>query len=269
MISPWPRIDTWLAAHAPAVLAALRPSAPSGAIARLAAAAGRALPPGVISMYSAHDGAAERSSTVLAAVRAPSAAQWARYMWWLPVEGAVERLTFLRGLGSWPDELLPFALDAGGNLLVVDLASGRVSAWDHETAETTPLAEDLDAWFAALADDMDSELVAAPNQDPDQDLDDGRLLLLAEPPLPSAPPPVLAEDRSARVFLEVLQERNLLELAARADVEPLVRALQLALAIEDARAREACVIAILSDDAAIDELFASDAQIVALIEEIA
>jgi cell wall assembly regulator SMI1 len=265
-MSAWTRIDAWLRTHAPTILDELRPPASSEAIARLEAHVGRKLPPGLVAMYEAHDGVKEDECSVLAAMRAPKDAQWARYMWWLPTMGAEAQLDMMRDIGDWPPELLPFAQDAGGNLLVVDLESGQVSAWDHETWETTKLSSDLDAWFTALADDMEARLVAPPTED---EGDEERLMLLAAP-LPDVPPGELAiaEDRAARVFVAVLQEQKLVELREGADVEALVRALHAGLAIEDKDDRYDRVLEILEESPAIDEIFGDDDVIGALIEDL-
>lgn len=230
---------------------------------------GRPLPAGVIAMYQAHDGTHDEESAILAAMRAPNDAQWARYMWWLSAEDARKKLAFMRGLGNFAEELMPFALDAGGNLLVVDTRTGRVAAWDHETAETTTLANDMDAWVSALADDMENKLVAAPNDDPDEeDFDDGRLMLLdaPPPPPPAAGAPVLAEDRAARVLVEVLQERKFVEMTKRANLEPLVKELHEALAHPIRGERRARVITILEESDVVDEIFADDEKIGGIVD---
>jgi len=266
-MSAWTRIDAWLRTHAPTILEELRPPASSEAIARLEQHAKRKLPPDVIAMYEAHDGVREEQSSVFAAMRAPKDAEWARYMWWLTTAGAIEQLDTMRDIGDWPAELLPFAQDGGGNLLVVDLESGQVSAWDHETWETTKLSSSLDAWFTALADDMEARLVAPPNEDVGDD--DERLMLLAAP-LPDVPPgeSAIAEDRAARVFVAVLQERKLVELSKEADIEPLVRALHVGLAIEDKDDRYDRVIEILEESPVVDEIFGDDDAIGGLIEDL-
>lgn len=220
-------------------------------------------------MYQAHDGTHDEESAILAAMRAPKNAQWARYMWWLSVDAAEKQLVLMRDLGKFPEELLPFALDAGGNLLVVDTTNGRVAAWDHETWETTTLAADMDVWIAALADDMEQKLVAAPNEDPDEeDFDDGRLMLMdaPPPPPPEAGAPVVTEDRAARVLVEVLQERKFVEMTKRADLEPLIKELHEALVHPIKGERKARVIEILEDSDVVDEIFANDDKIGGLVE---
>jgi cell wall assembly regulator SMI1 len=261
-------VDAWLAGHAPTVLEKLNPPASTAALEKLAAAARGPLPPGLVTMYQAHDGAKD-DSAVLAAMRTPQDAQWVRYAFWLSAEGAVRELAMMRDLGDWPEGLVPFAVDAGGNLLVVELGSGRVLARDHEDGVGVELAPSMDAWISDLADDIKAGLVAAPNQDPDdEDFDDGRLMLLREPAPPQAivGPPALAPDRAARVLIEELIERKFVEIAKGADLEPLVAKLHEALQNENGAERRELVIELLEESPIIDEIFADDDKIDGLVD---
>jgi cell wall assembly regulator SMI1 len=264
--SAWSRIDAWLATHAPKVLTRLRAPIDDAGLAKLEEAAGKPLPASVVDAYRAHDGAAGEHSTILGAVRAPKAALWARRMSWLSADKAVGSLRFMREQSpSWPSSLLPIADDGAGNLIVIDLETGVVSAWDHEDAATTRLADDLGTWMSELADDMDSRLVASGAA---EDGADDELELLDAPPGPPRPPPVILPDRAARVFVEVLVEKKYAVLHKGANIEPLVAALTVALGIKSASSRKSTVIALLEESEAIDEIFVDDDKLEGLVDEI-
>jgi cell wall assembly regulator SMI1 len=264
--SPWLRIDSWLAEHAPKVLALLRPPLDDAGFAKLEAAAGKPLPASLALAYRAHDGARSERPTILGAVRAPKDALWAHHMAWMSADSAVGRLLFMRELPTpWPAELLPIADDAGGNLLVADLETGAILAWDHETATTTRLADDLTTWMTQLADDMDARLVVAGSAEDDAD---DSLELLDAPPGPPPPAPIILPDRAARVFVEVLCEKKYAALHKGADLEPLIAELTLALAIPVTKERKKKVIALLEESDAIDEIFTTDDKLEGLVDEI-
>jgi SMI1-KNR4 cell-wall len=184
-------------------------------------------------------------------------------MWWLPIDGAIGQLALLRDIGDWPEELLPIAADGGGNLIVVDVATGRVSAWDHEDWSTTALADDFGAWMTHLADDMDANLVVAGSIDDDEE---DAIMLLDAPPSPAAAPHI-APDRAARVLLACLLERRLVAVAGE-DVEGLIAQLHGALATKSPAQRRRRVIAVLEESASIDEIFATDDVLGVLVDEL-
>lgn len=262
-MSAWGRIDAWLQEHAPAVFAQLRPPVKSADVERLEATLGRRLPGGLLEAYRAHDGAIEDATTIFGAARAPKKALWARYMYWLSIERVREQLAFMRDLGEFPGELLPIAEDAGGNLIVVDVDSGAVGAWDHEEWSVTPLAPDFAAWMGNLADDMEANLVATDEED-----EDFPALMLLDRPRVEATAPQITPDRPARVLVAVMLERKMIALAKKADIEPLIKELTGALEQEDPDERLEKVVAILEDNAAIEELFADDDTIEELLEEL-
>lgn len=260
--NPWPRIDAWLANNAPNVLRKLRPPAPAAALAKLEKILGKKLPAGVVDAYRAHDGAAGENSTVFGALRVPRQLEWARLMWWLPLEEAYARLEFMQELGEWPEGQFPIAEDAGGNLILVDLATGAVGAWDHEDWSTKPLAKDFSALMVGLAEDMEGRLVATTEEDEDDDA----LELLSKPAAAPAPDDV-APDRAARVLVEVMLERRMLALRERFDVEPLIAELAEALETPSDR-RNAKVIDILEESEVVEEVFADDETLEKLINEV-
>ena len=201
------------------------------------------------------------SRAIFGAVRAHD---WVRYMSWLPIRGALDQRRFMQSLAEdWPEDHLPIGKDAGGNLLLADLRTEAILAWDHETWEAEPVAKSFDAWMTALADDMDAALVVTDEEDDEPDA----LRLLAAPPSTPGKPPSLAPDRPARVLLEALLERRWIEVDRAGDVEGLVRALLGALsAAPKARAKK--VSEVLETNPCVDELFADDEQIANLVEEL-
>ena len=116
-----------------------------------------------------------------------------------------------------------------------------------------------------LADDMDAQLVVAGNGDGDSY---DALELLDAPAGPPAPAPVILPDRAARVFVEVLVEKKFAVLHKKADLEPLIAALTVALSTKSAASRKSKVIALLEESDAIDEIFADDDKLGGLVDEI-
>jgi cell wall assembly regulator SMI1 len=259
-MSPWLRIDAWLEEHAPEVLAQLLPPATADALSKLERAAGRKLPLSLVEAYRGHDGALEDTTTIFGAMRTTKDTRWATLMNWLSTERIREQLSFLRDLGDWPEERLPIAEDAGGNMLFVDLGTGAVGAFDHEDWTTFALAPDLTTLLNNLADDMDGDLVVL-----DEDDEIPGLVLLDKPAV-AAKQPQITEDRPARVLLEVMLERRMIALAKGKDVEKLVVLLTKALALEEDRREK--VVEILEENDAVDELFADDEEMDALLEEL-
>jgi len=88
VIGAFARIDAWLEAHAPEVLARLRPGASEEELAGAETALGRALPTSLRTSYGAHDGAKDdMSRAIFGGVRAP---EWIHYMSWLPIQRALD-----------------------------------------------------------------------------------------------------------------------------------------------------------------------------------
>ncbi len=260
-MSPWLRIDAWLGDNAPEVLTQLRPPATAAALAELERAVGRPLPPAVLEAYRAHDGAVEESSTIFGAIRTTKETRWATLMTWLSTERIQEQLSFLRDLGTdWPEERLPIAEDAGGNMVFVDLETGAVAAFDHEDWAIFPLAKDFSTLLNNLADDMANNLVEL-----DED-DDVPTLILLDKPAAGSKQPDIARDRPARVLVAVMLERKMIALTKGRDIEPLIAKLTEALELTEDRREK--VVEILEENPAVDELFADDDEIDALLEEL-
>ena len=262
-MSVWLRIDAWLEEHAPEIFAQLRPPASSDELGKLERAVGRKLPPAIVAAYLAHDGALEDATTVFGGTRVPKNLPLARFMCWLSIERVCEQLAFMKDLGDWPEERMPLAEDAGGNLLIVDLSTGEIAAFDHEDWSAVALAPDLDKWMTNLADDMDKNLVTI-----DEDDEDFPALMLLDKPAPRATQPAITPDRPARVLVAVMVERRMLALAKGKDLEPLIVLMTKALEIKDAEERREKVVEVLEEDTAVDDLFADDETIDALLEEL-
>lgn len=262
-MSPWLRIDGWLEQNAPEVLAQLSPPASADSVAKLERALERKLPADVREAFLAHDGALEDATTIFGAIRTPKEARYARLMCWLSIERVAEQLAFLRDLGEFPEELLPIGEDAGGNLLVVNLDTGAISAWDHEDWSTTTIAKDMNALATNLADDMDANLVTVDEED-----EDFPALVLLDKPPPKLAVPQITEDRPARVLVAVMLERRMIALTKGRDIEKLIVELTAALALNDAIKRRERVVEVLEENPAVDELFADDETIDALLEEL-
>ena len=262
--NPWPEIDAWLAANAPRVARALCPPATAGTITHAQRELDRPLPASLLEMYRAHDGVVDEEHAWFGAVRLPRGAIWVRSMWMLSLDEALAQWRLMRDLGGdWRDAVLPIAMSASGDLVVVSLDAGTCGAWDHETGETTPLG-DFGAWMSALADDIRAGLIVSGSEDDDED---PTLTLLAEPP-PPAHPPVLGPDRPARVLVEILVERRFIALADGANVESLVAALSQALSDQTSEARASGVFSVLDESAVVEEIFAGDDEIEDVVEEL-
>lgn len=265
--NPWPRIDAWLRANAPAVFELLAPPADDEELRELQEAVGHALPASLASAYRAHDGALNDCNTVLGAVRAPKDGLWVRYMSWLSLAAALEQWKLMRGLSDeWPEDDVPVAHDGGGNLVVVSLASGAVTLFDHETWEMTPLADSFAQWMTWLADDMDAGLVVL---DEDESEYEDAITLLDKPvkPPPAAAPKPEVDDRASRVFLELLAERKLVQFVRGQDPRPLLKALLPALASKSPEKRMQSVLEVLEASPAVDEVFADDEELAEILEE--
>jgi cell wall assembly regulator SMI1 len=264
-VSAWKRIDAWLERKAPGVLASLNPGADPDAIAAFEKTLGRKLPESIRDAYAAHDGAIdEMAIAFFGAVRAKPQHQWLRMMSWLPLARVLEQLAFVKTLGEeWPEAHLPIALDAGGNLLLLDLDSEAILLWDHETWDPEEVAKSFGAWMTMLADDMDAKLVTTSEEEEE----DETTLQLLETPVPSVVAPSVGPDRAARVLLAALVERKWIEVSDT-DLEPLIKELHAALSVMPPKARGRAVSNVLERSKSVDEMFADDEQIADLVEEI-
>ena len=116
----WERIETWLAGHAPASAAALRPPADDETIERAQRAAGVPFPAALVASLRRHDGAdPERAFSFPPRMHPLSAARIA--------DEAVVMCEVLESVGIdgnvgswWHGRYLPVASDHGGDLLFLD-----------------------------------------------------------------------------------------------------------------------------------------------------
>jgi cell wall assembly regulator SMI1 len=143
----WTRIERWLAAHAPATFASLRPPASPATIAAAQAALGRPLPPELVASLRRHDGttADGRAAFTLPPFYRPVSATDIPAYWRVSC-GVIEDLP-----GSdpwwWTPAYTPFAADGSGDELILDQRPGRsphVGEFDIEQGTT------LTRWPATL-----------------------------------------------------------------------------------------------------------------------
>jgi len=257
----FPRLDEWLAKVAPRVAKGLRGPASAAALRQLTRHFGR-VPDAVLQMYRAHDGESEGveleddelededefddEGGLLARARVPREHVWIQAMRWLPIAEVIREHTVNVGAADWPDDWLPLATDGGGNFVVV-AGDGEVFAWDHETGEPETLASSLDAWFGALADDLEASTRSAP--------------VAAQAPR-----------RAGAVLIEVLEEHRFVEMDAEAspeEVDALVGALEQALARRGVERQLEGVLAALEGSKAVAEIFADDEVLAVLLKEFA
>lgn len=91
---------------------------------------------------------------------------------WMAVGAAEDDLAMLRETApELTATLLPFASDGSGNYLCIDVSSGEIFDWDHETRETKRLHPSLEQALRALLASLKvgkfnggPEVVAAPNK---------------------------------------------------------------------------------------------------------
>jgi hypothetical protein len=112
----WARIDTWYRQHAPVMHAALAAGASQDSIAGLEARLGLILPKDLRASLAARDGGIFHSYD------------------YLPVSRIAGVWRDMAGIAGWDPRCIPFARDAGGNLICVDTAAnGRVRYFERST----------------------------------------------------------------------------------------------------------------------------------------
>ncbi|MCA2215712.1 SMI1/KNR4 family protein [Jidongwangia harbinensis] len=119
----WRRIETWLARHAPASRADLRPPAATEAIEALQRQMAVAFPPDLVASLRRHDGAAEGGAgAILPRAYAPAGLQRILAQWGLSCRAAKPLPD--RAYQPWSRHFVPFATTAAGSQLVVDQRPG-------------------------------------------------------------------------------------------------------------------------------------------------
>jgi hypothetical protein len=129
----WPRIERWLAAHAPDLAASLRPGATADAIDALERDLAIALPPDVRAAWLVHDGQARGAPPLYESFRLLSLAEMA---------------------ASPRSAMLAIARAAHGDLLCVD-GAGRVLAMDPGARDRRVVADSLRYLLIAFLTDLD------------------------------------------------------------------------------------------------------------------
>ena len=165
----WHRIETWLAAHAPPLLASLQAGAQAEEIRRTETVLGVTLPADVKASYRIHNGQAAGSP-------------------WLLEEGELLSLADIeRGWGSWKEladagvfadapgkpsgpiradwwnpRWIPITHDGSGNHLCLDLAPAPggtpgqlITVW-HDDDQRRLVAPSFSAWLTQLADRLEA-----------------------------------------------------------------------------------------------------------------
>lgn len=169
MATAWERIEQWLAAHAPAIGADLRPGATPEAIAEAERALQVTLPDAMRRVYARHDGSEQNAP--------PLMGDWT----FMPLRHVVREWQTLKevaangafeGLeadpepriqpGWWNAGWIPIAHNSSGDYQSVDTApgpqgtAGQVIAYWHADTRRGWLAPDAEAWLAAFADELEA-----------------------------------------------------------------------------------------------------------------
>jgi cell wall assembly regulator SMI1 len=128
----WTRIDTFLAARAPATAAALRAGAPPERIAATQARMSVAFPPDLVASLARHDGMSTLAAGSVFPPLYRAIGTDELYRFWRTVCDVVADVG-VPDSGWWNAAFVPFAEDGGGNALFVDQRTGRVGEFDHES----------------------------------------------------------------------------------------------------------------------------------------
>ena len=163
----WARIERWLAAHAPGILADMRPGASAAAIRATEERLGYPFPEPVREWFAFHNGS--ESCALLE--------YWDLYSL-AEVVAAWEVLKDLHDRGVfdafhsdpvgpirsewWHPAWVPLTGEPGGNHLCLDLAPleggcvGQVISWVHDDSVREVVAPRFPAWFEQLADGLEA-----------------------------------------------------------------------------------------------------------------
>jgi hypothetical protein len=283
LLPAWTRIEQWLRARLPRLLDEIAlPPAPPVEVAQLATAVRAPLPAMITAWFTRHAAlglddeqfepladphplfSLARPSAILAAWRAA------------------------RSRGEWPESWLPLGSAESGSMcwsLCADIAphaGGRLFIADHDQPGASLGAADyanLDAYFAQLARRLEHGEIVAVGFDDDEhtqprlmtrrDFDDlgaeRRAHLIPRP----APPDVarLTTDEEGLRLIAMLVERGDLSLVGPDAAATLASGVgRLLRQRRSNRARASALCAWLAEQPSVDELFASDTQLVELLE---
>lgn len=163
----WSRIEAWLAAHSPQVLASLRPSATEEQIAHLEALIGARLPDDARQSFARHDGSGNfglvNGNELLSLERA--AGEWS---FWVDFVQGGEADDFLAepGAGVRPGWFragwLPLTYDGAGDHACLDLdpaphgVRGQIIEFWHDANDRDVVAPSFGVWLAKFAADLEA-----------------------------------------------------------------------------------------------------------------
>jgi cell wall assembly regulator SMI1 len=162
----WNRIETWLAANAPSIRAALASGASVEAIRRAEAKLQVRLPDDVRTSYAIHDGsgfAALLPFPLLSLQRMIQ--EWNNWKEWLQTGKFGDAESTPQGpikTDWWNVRWIPFTHDGGGNHQCIDLdpapggEQGQVINFDHEVGATEVLAPSFRAYLATFGADLEA-----------------------------------------------------------------------------------------------------------------
>ena len=165
----WKRIEAWLAANAPPVLASLQAGASAEEIGQLERVLGVTLPDDVKASYRIHDGQGEGSAGLTEEGDLLPLAQIARaWSSWqqLAVAGSFD-MAESQPSGPiktqwWNLRWIPFTHDGSGNHLCLDLdpapggTPGQVITMWHDDARRKIVAASFSLWLAHFADQLEA-----------------------------------------------------------------------------------------------------------------
>ena len=167
MMEAWARIERWLTAHAPAILADIRPGASATDIRAAEAQLGYTFPEVVREWFATHDG-----STSCALLE-----YWDLYSLaevvaaWKSLKTLYDDGTFSEFESDpvgpirrewWHPAWIPLTGEPSGNHLCLDLAPeeggcvGQVITWVHDDSVREMVAPTFPAWFRQLADGLEA-----------------------------------------------------------------------------------------------------------------
>lgn len=167
MADAWGRIERWLKAHAPAILADMRPGASPAEIRATEEQLGCTFPEPVREWFATHDGTA--SCALLEYWDLYSLAEVVAA--WKTMKALYDDGTFAEfesdPIGPirtewWHPAWVPLTGEPGGNHLCLDLAPadggsvGQVISWVHDDSVREVVAPTFGAWFEQLADGLEA-----------------------------------------------------------------------------------------------------------------
>jgi cell wall assembly regulator SMI1 len=165
----WKRLENWLQANAPQLLADLNPPAPAAELQQLSALIGAELPADFLAFYRIHDGQKSNAGGLLNAEELLSVARMIdEWTIWndLLKGGDFDGATSEPGPGVradwWNPRWLPLTYDGAGNHCCLDLAPaeggqpGQVIRMWHDDSERALLAGSFTEWVEQYVAGLES-----------------------------------------------------------------------------------------------------------------